>query len=196
MLVVVGLASCRGGTDHVGRPGFDPDDAGEMAIELYDKNGDGALDDEELRLAPGIADGKSRADVDGDGRVSADEIAQRVERWMNSNMIIAEAPTVVSLDGRPLADATVTFEPEPILKDWISTASGETDSVGNVVPVAEGAPAPGVYLGYYRIKVSKIDDGKETIPARYNEQTELGTEITDDRPPTTSGSLQLQLRSR
>jgi len=39
---------------------------------------------------------------------------------------------------------------------------------------------PGLYLGFYRVRVSKNKGGKELIPAKYNTETELGAEIADD----------------
>ena len=36
---------------------------------------------------------------------------------------------------------------------------------------------PGIYVGLYRVRISKKVDGKETLPARYNTATELGREI-------------------
>ena len=36
---------------------------------------------------------------------------------------------------------------------------------------------PGIYVGLYRVRISKKVNGKETLPARYNTETELGREI-------------------
>jgi len=38
----------------------------------------------------------------------------------------------------------------------------------------------GVGLGLYRVRISKKVDGQETIPARYNTETELGVEVAQD----------------
>jgi hypothetical protein len=37
-----------------------------------------------------------------------------------------------------------------------------------------------MHLGIYKVKISKMDAGKETIPAKYNESTTLGQEVAQD----------------
>jgi hypothetical protein len=59
---------------------------------------------------------------------------------------------------------------------------------------AQDEKFPGVYLGLYRVKVSKQVGGRETIPARYNSQTELGCEVATDIGGI--GYIQFDLRSR
>ena len=36
--------------------------------------------------------------------------------------------------------------------------------------------------GFYRVRISKVVDGKETVPAKYNTETILGHEEADDIP--------------
>ena len=176
------------------KPKFDADAAGAQAIELYDKNGDALLDAGELKLVPGIAEGMARVDTDADGRVSAAEIAKRVEHWSNSKTRINRIAARVLVDQRAVPGLEVNFEPEPFLAQWITAGRGKTDDLGVIEPL--GATShPGMNLGYYKIKVSRVINGKETLPARYNERTELGAEITDDRNDA-SHMIELRLKSR
>ena len=42
---------------------------------------------------------------------------------------------------------------------------------------------PGVHLGLYKVLVSKVIDGKETIPAKFNTATTIGIEVAPTAPP-------------
>src|SRR5262249_8892642 len=77
-------------------------------------------------------------------------------------------------DGRPLGGATVTLVPEKFMGPATKPATAVTDEDGSGEFRTEGSGEP-VAPGYYRVKVSKVVSGKETIPAKYsNEQTTLG----------------------
>jgi hypothetical protein len=54
----------------------------------------------------------------------------------------------------------------------------------------------GLALGLYRIRVSKMVDGKETIPARYNTETTLGQEVSMDDPAVASQRVRYDLKSK
>jgi len=88
---------------------------GAAALAEYDANGDGVLDAKELEKCPPLKLALKRFDANGDGKISADEIAARVRSWMNSGTTIVTGGTHVMLDGKVLAGATVTFEPEKFL---------------------------------------------------------------------------------
>jgi hypothetical protein len=82
-----------------------------------------------------------------------------------------------------LSDADVIFEPEEFMGDSITAATGKTDVDGRVGLKSEYAKQNGrrgMSLGFYRVKVSKISDGKETIPAKYSSATTLGRVVTED----------------
>jgi hypothetical protein len=84
----------------------------------------------------------------------------------------------VTLDGRPLNGATVTFTPEKFLGSHLKPAQGTTDSQGFARPTIDD-PAlrarhfAGAPYGLYRVEISS----NRPIPAKYNTQTTLGTEI-------------------
>ena len=92
--------------------------------------------------------------------------------------------TEVTLDGKTLAGATVTYVPEEFRGEDVEETSGVTDESGSAYPQGQDAKYPGLYAGVYRIRISKIVDGAETIPARYNAETILGKEIAFDAPST------------
>jgi hypothetical protein len=120
--------------------------------------------------------------------VSADEVSARIEAWQATGMGLTSFGLTVTLDGRPLEDATVTLEPEAFLGDDIRTAVGTTDMFGTAGPSVpkdqrpDAATPPGLALGLYQVKISKLVGGREIIPPRYNTQTTLGQEVAPDVP--------------
>src|SRR3954468_7907724 len=182
------IAACNSGTITVKQPAIDAARAGKMAMEMYDTNGDGVVSGVELEHAPGLKAALGNLDTDGDKGVSAEEGTARVNAWKAMKTGTASARCHVTLDGEPLPSATVTFEPEQFLGDEIKTAIGTTNPFGDVVPSIpiEQRPDPkmpsGAHFGLYKVRISKIVNGKETIPSRYNSETILGQEISYDDP--------------
>ena len=195
LMVLGGLVvGCRRGPEPPPKPQLDPAQAAAEAIRLYDKNGNGILEPEEWKQSPALAAAKDRIDRDGDGKITSQEIADRIASWLQSPAIKTTCTLQINLDGRPLEGATVTLEPEPFLGPSFKAASGSTDLMGMASVSAQDEKFPGVYLGLYRVKVSKQVGGRETIPARYNSQTELGCEVATDIGGI--GYIQFDLRSR
>jgi hypothetical protein len=178
LLLAVGCSGRR-----VTPPRIAPESAGQQALAAYDSNHDGALDAKELEQCPALRDALKAADRDGDGRLSADEIAARITTYQASRIGLLACACQVTLDGRPLADATVSLVPEKFLGPDVKPASGVSDARGMVVLQTQGAEVPGVACALYRVEVSKKNAaGQETIPARYNTQTVLGLEVAPDTP--------------
>jgi len=201
LLLTLCVASCSRGLGRVTQPYIDASGAGKRAIEQYDKNGDGVISGDELIQAPALQEALPRLDTNGDKGVSADEIAARVNAWKAMKTGLASVRCQVTLDGRPLADAEVVFEPEPFLGDYVKRASSTTNSLGDVAPTVskEDRPNPtlpgGVHFGLYKVRVSKVVNGKETIPARYNTETILGQEVSYDDPALISNNMAFALKS-
>jgi hypothetical protein len=193
--LTMGGCSCSRFARPPERPARTPQQSAKQAMAEYDTNGDGTLDQSELEQCPGVAAGISRVDTDKDGKVSAAEIAARIAYWDTAPTAIISGATEVTLDGHPLAGATVTFEPEDFLGDAFITCSGETDEHGSANISGHDAEFPGIYLGFYRVRISKVVGGKETIPAKYNTETELGFEASDDLPDI-SNVIQFHLKTR
>jgi hypothetical protein len=108
----------------------------------------------------------------------------------------------VTLDGEPLAGATVTFEPESFLGSDIKSAVAVTTPFGDVAPTIppEERPDPklpgGAQFGLYKVRISKIVNGKETIPAKYNTDTILGQEVSYDDPAMKAMNMTYALKSK
>jgi hypothetical protein len=174
------LAGCSHTPDRIAPPKIDAAAAGKQAIELYDANHDGVISDKELDKCPAIKSAIKRYDTGGDGKVTANNITARIDKWLESKSGVMTVQVVVRLDGTPLDDATVTFEPEPFLGSGVPTATGKTDSNGVIVPKSEATSLPGLPPGLYKIRISKQSGGREIIPARYNTNTTLGAEVALD----------------
>jgi hypothetical protein len=172
-------------------PSFSPDEVAQRAIAQYDKNGDGALDATEVEQCPGLQnllkeldrgkdeDGKPLSGTHRQGKLTADEIAKRLEDFQATHIGRLGISCRVKLDGDPLVGATVTLVPEAFLGESFKRAGGVSDDRGYVRFQIEGQEGSGVACGYYRIEVSKLDNNsQETLPARYNKRTMLGREVS------------------
>ena len=98
----------------------------------------------------------------------------------------------VRLDGRPLAGAEVSLVPESFMGDKTETAKGTTNEQGMArMRISTQPEGMGVRPGFYRICVSKLNGGKELLPKRYSEGTELGIEVVSDIFETRNPTLNL-----
>ena len=196
------FTSCGGGPTPIRPPAIDASDAGYAAMELYDTNGDGKVVGDELDKAPGLKAAMATLDADQDGKVAAEEIAARIHSWQASEIGVAAIYCTVNMDGQPLVGATVTFEPESFLGDGLQAGISTTDDFGGAYPTIpkEERPMadmpPGLRLGFYRVKVSKKVNGKETIPAVYNTKTILGQEVAPDDPAIINRKIRFDLMNR
>jgi EF hand len=175
-------------------PDLSPSEAAQKAISQYDANGDGKLSGDELKKCPALAVAMKRIDTNGDGALEADEIAARIKSWATCGTIMTGGTVAVTLDGKPLKGATVTFEPEAFLGPAFKTCKATTDSGGYAYVTGQDAKFPGIYLGFYRVRISKQAGGREILPARYNTQSELGYEAATDIGGI--GTINFDLKSR
>lgn len=203
LLIVVGLPlGCGGGPTAVDVPDFDPADAAEQAMEIYDSDGDGYVAGAELEAAPGLNAAIKNLDADSDGKVSEEEIAERVRTWQQMQIGLMTFTCDVTLNGRPLEGATVTFEPEGFLSGVIQPAVGMTDMGGSARPKVpkELRPSPdtppGVQAGLYKVKISLQAAGSEKIPAEYNTETTLGQEVSRDDWAISNKQVKFHLKTR
>jgi hypothetical protein len=83
---------------------------------------------------------------------------------------LGEVQGTVTLDGRPLAQATVVFEPQP----GGHASRAVTDHSGRYQLVYL-RDTNGALVGLHKVKIftATEDDPKERIPARYNKQSTL-----------------------
>lgn len=174
IIASLGSLGCEASLD---RPDFDPQWSASKALEQCDANSDGQIDPSEAAAAPGLLVAFDQWDTDGNKLISDEELAERIAKYKAASGSVASAAFQVTYKKKPLEGASVLLEPEAFMGQGFETASGTTDRYGYVTlnrPDMEQGGYPGVYLGLYRVKISKQVDGEELLAAKYNEQTELG----------------------
>jgi hypothetical protein len=174
----IALEGCGRPMPRLAPPAIDPAAAGQAAIDEYDTNHDGVISGAELDRCPALKAAEKKYDH-GSGKITADDIAERIRAWQASRVCMSQMAIRITLDGKPLKGATVTSEPEKFLGPNIPGAKGVTNAQGTVWPQVDRS-RPGMFYGLYKLRVSKTIDGQETIPARYNTETELGFEKAPD----------------
>lgn len=124
----------------------------------------------------------------------------------DSSFEFAPAAGVVTLDGKPLQEALVTFMHVPTGDSIVAgpDATGRTDAEGRFqLKTAEGTP--GAVVGRHEVRIStlrydRIGEGaedfklasKERVPAKYRQSGGLSAEV----PPDGSEDLSFELSSR
>jgi hypothetical protein len=156
----------------------DPVAASADAIEQYDKDGDGALDETELKASPGLLVELRTYDESGDKKLSADEIGAHLNQMYEVGAGMTSLSCSVTMDGSPLSGATVKFIPEGFLGDAIKPAEGVTDSSGGASIGIAPEELPKqlrrhslMRVGIYRVEITHPT---KKIPPRYNAESELG----------------------
>ena len=191
------LACWPGCSRQVALTSISPSAAAQAAMAQYDTNKDGSLDAAELEKCPALKSALKAIDKDGNGRVSEQELTDRLAiLYRESGAGLTSVKCWVLFDNGPLEGATVTLEPEKFLGPAIKSASGVSDPAGMVTLQMEGEKEQGVMqYGYFKARVSKKNgQGQETIPAKYNENTTLGAEVAPDGRG--GDGIRLQLTSR
>jgi hypothetical protein len=192
---LVGCVGCGGTSESVVIPSFSAGSAGSQAVKLCDANGNETIDGAEFSKCPSLVVALPRIDQDGNGKLTAAEIRDRVATYSSHGIGLMQLKCVVTLNGQPLANAKVTLVPEEFLGKSIEEATGTTDGSGHVSLRKTGSEYPAVQPGLYRVRVSVMPDGgAETIPAQYNVETVLGVEVAPDVPELERG-FKLDLKS-
>jgi hypothetical protein len=158
----------------VAKRSYDPEEMAKAAIIQLDKNVNGTIEGAEFDACPGLKAALPHIDTNKDSKLTAEELKARFEGYRavaTSNFTIR-----VSLDGTPLADATVTLTPEPFMGGVVGEATGRTGADGSVTNyMVERRELPGLPPGVYTVAITK--DGT-AIPAKYNTRTTLGCEVS------------------
>jgi hypothetical protein len=171
-------------------------------MQTYDSDGDGFIAGDELDKAVSLKASMATLDTNSDGKVSEEEIVARIESWQKGRVGITVARCFVTMDGRPLDNAAVTFEPEEFLGPAMRAATGVTALDGSTTPIIPKEKRPtadtpaGIQLGFFKIRVSRESGGKETIPAKYNSQTILGQQIAGDDPAVLKHRIEIALSKK
>ena len=195
------VAGCGSKSTYIEPPSIDAEASALQAIELYDSDGDGKLNSAELEKVPGLQVAAEMLDSDSDSLVSESEIAERIKSWQATGAGLISFLCTVTLNGQPLEGATVTFEPESFLGDDVQTAVGVTRANGVASPSIpkENRPSPttpsGLQLGFFRVRISKVVDGEETIDPKYNTETIFGQQATGDDPSVINRSIRFDMKS-
>jgi hypothetical protein len=190
LLVSWALAACElgcsRGPSRVAPPAIDADRAATEAIRLYDANQNGSLNAAELAKCPGILAEFKSYDTDGNGEISSAEIAARIRELRRAGIGLTRLNCDVTVNGRGVAGATVTFEPESYLGDEIKTAIGLTDDrgVAQMAISTENLPADqrgirAIHCGTYKVRITHPTI---KLPAKYNTETTLGYESRPGDP--------------
>ncbi len=185
------MTGCSGSSKRVQQPGYSSG-PGSAAISAYDSNSDSAIADNEFDSVPALRASLAQVDADGDGRITAKEIDDRVDAWKESRIGQMAAICEVTLDGKPLANANVAFDPEPFLGSDLPTGSGTTGKAG-MVGISQPDTTPGLPPGWYKIRVTSSN---REIPARYNSKTTLGCEVASYCHWQNDGAVKLVLTSK
>lgn len=201
-ITLASLTSCNSGPARVKQAYIDANEAGSAAMDEYDSNGDGVVAGDELEKAPGLKAMLATTDTNKDGGISADELSARIQAWQAMKVGVTTFGFTAILNGKPLEGAIVTFEPESFLGNEVKPAVATTDLFGSGGPTIPkdqrpdpNTSPPGVSLGIYKVKISKLDNGKEMIPPIYNEQTTLGVEVAPDVSEILNRRLRFVLKS-
>jgi hypothetical protein len=182
-------AGCSRGPGRVKPPYVNPDSAAAAAIELYDTNKDGSLDESELARCPAMLEGKKSYDTDGNGKISREEIAARIAEIRKNGVGLTFLMCNVKVNGQSLEGATIDFEPEPYLGDQIKSAHGVTNKTGMAQMAIRAEELPSdqqdlkaIHYGTYKVRITHP---KKALPTRYNTETTLGYETRVGDPYAT-----------
>lgn len=97
----------------------------------------------------------------------------------------------ITLDGEPLGNAAISFLPAGAGVDGTSPSYGKTDANGQY-SLEYSISESGAIAGKYRVAISTLQDADEdegvaaqaeTVPAKYNVNTELEVEVTEGGGP-------------
>ncbi len=155
--IAIGCSDGRGPVEKVAS--ISPDRIANDAISQYDKDGDEALDADELKACPALA--VAQFDANGDRKVAADELQAKFAQIFAAGAPMANVFCTVTNGRRPLPGVIVTFEPESFMGEGFRAASGQTDGDGRAAigiadeELLEGQRgAPLCQVGIYRVKLS------------------------------------------
>jgi len=168
---------CDRGPSRLELPEYQPA-VGQAAIAQYDSNKDGKISGDELKKSPALSSALANIDSNNDGAITGEEIDARVQQWRASRVALMPVCCKVLLNGKPVAKARITFEPEAFLGNSVHGATGITDEDGVAILTipAEHLSNPsvtGVAPGFYKI-VAEIENERHTTGPR------TGCEVAPD----------------
>ena len=127
-----------------------PRAAGKKAVEQYDANKDGVIDEKELDESPALKAAIAQIDPSNKKAIKAEMIAARIKAWQDSKLGRMSIACAALHNGKPLVGADVKFVPEKFLGENMKAASGRTDQNGVAmisIPTVGRQDPPGVAPG-------------------------------------------------
>lgn len=190
------LAGCSQSPRGVDPPYVDPDGASTSAMAKYDADGTGQIEGVELDKAVALKAALAKLDQNIDGKVTAQEIANRIKGWRDSKVGVTSVSCRVQIDGKPVQGVVITLLPETFLGNEIKASSGKSGSQGFATlcvddPAIRSRGISGAHCGFYVVQI----DGPG-VPAQYvDSNSPLGVEVAQDADWMQSG-LVFKLRSQ
>jgi hypothetical protein len=188
LALTVFLSGCSGGPERFKAPSVDAESAAAQALELYDANHDGALNEEELAKVPAMLAKIKIYDVNANKSIEQDEIEGHLGRMLNRT---GGTPltAMVYYRGSKLAGAMVELDPEPYLGGEVQAATGVTNGAGlaelSIPPEYMPEHLRRLKMVHYGVFKVRITHPTISIPAKYNTETELGYETEPGNPHVT-----------
>jgi hypothetical protein len=180
------VAGCSSGPERVKPPRIDPSSAAAQAMELYDKDDDGKLNQTELSSCPGVLIGIDHYDTNRDKMIDREEFTTRLSQLLKNRTGATQLACIVSYQGKPLVGATVVLEPEAYLGNDIQPAEGVTTKAGiadvGMPPGKAPAALQATKLIQYGTFKVRITHPTINLPAKYNTETTLGYETIPGEP--------------
>jgi hypothetical protein len=153
---------------------FDHSAATAKALDQYDRNGDHKLSAQEVNASAALSVSAARMDKNRDGSLSEDEIRDRfMAHESHAGKFLFQVS--VSLKGKPLAGAAVTFRPEPFTGESLQSYVGTTGENGLCSLEGVDFKTLGIPNGFYRIRVIQADHGIDVIRG-----AEIANDVTRD----------------
>lgn len=95
---------------------------------------------------------------------------------------LADVSGVVTIDGAPLINAKVIFEPQEATDNARRRASSATTQHDGSYTLEYNEDVSGASLGKHKVMILKLTDnpedaGKQLVPPQYNDQSELTAEV-------------------
>lgn len=166
MLATMSLVAGCGDSppEAVGAPRYEPQKFASSLLQRCDADSSGTISKEEAAKAPGLVADWDRYDSDGDGALSADELAARAQVWVDRRDGMVSIRCVVKQQGKQLGNVTVKLIPDESLEGVIQpaeTVTHESRSSSLSIPPELKSEAhkkiAGMQYGLYRVEVSHPD---------------------------------------
>ncbi|QDV16738.1 hypothetical protein Pan153_13700 [Gimesia panareensis] len=97
---------------------------------------------------------------------------------------LADVNGVITIDGAPLTNAKIIFEPQEATDNALRRASSATTQQDGSYSLEYNEDASGASLGNHKVMILKLTDnpedaGKQLVPPKYNDQSELTAEVKE-----------------